>query len=99
MKEVEAMSRCVLYRKEEYIIVRNGNGNKVYYTVINTKLNTHIHINTGIKLCKIIINRAVNRDISKCSLFIKNKVLILLGKNHDWNISHTKVKESTHNHY
>ena len=59
MKEVEVMSSCVLYRKSDYIIVRNGNRNKSYYTIINMKLNTHIHINKGIKLCKIIINKAI----------------------------------------
>ena len=99
MKEVEVMSSCVLYRKSDYIIVRNGNRNKSYYTIINMKLNTHIHINKGIKLCKIIINKAITKDISKCSLFIQNKVLILLGKNSEWNEKHSEVKISTHNHY
>lgn len=93
------MSRCILYRKSEYILVRNGNGSGTYYTIVNTKLNTHVHVNQGMKLSKLIINRAINEDILNTSLFIKNKVLILLGKNEDWNKNHSKLKIKNHNQY
>lgn len=92
------MSSCILYRKHEYIIVRNGNNKGSYYTVINTKLNTHIHINNNIKLCKIIVQKAIKNDYYKCSEFMKHKIEILLGLNKDWNNCH-KTNIHLHNLY
>lgn len=70
----------------------------MYYTIINTKLNTHVHINYSIKTCKIIVQKSINLDTSKCNEFMKHKIEILLGQNEDWNSKH-KIKIYNHNQY
>lgn len=94
------MSSCIMYRKHEYLIVKNRvrNGTSDYYTIINTRLNTHVHINDTIKLCKIIVKKSMNKDFFKCNEFLKHKIEILLGLNEDWNQKH-KVKIYSHNIY
>jgi hypothetical protein len=95
------MSRCVKYRREEYLIVQNNHKSKAYYTVINTKLNTHIHLNCGIKTAKVLVARAITQNTKGLNEFMKNKLEILLGNNADWNICHScLVKVNTsHNIY
>jgi len=92
------MSSCVIYRKHEYLVTKNGNTKHYYYTIVNTKLNTHVHINNTIKLCKIIVQKSINGDYSRCSKYMVDKVEILLGKNKNWNDMH-KVLVYKHNIY
>lgn len=86
------MSRCVIYVKRQYMIVQNGHGKSLYYTIINTELNTHVHINAGIKVAKIIVQRACSGDTTKLNMYKKSRVEILRGENESWNSTHaTKI--------
>lgn len=82
------MSRCILHRKEEYIVVQNGHGSNMYYTIINTSLNTHVHINNSIRLAKILIQRARQDRLDGLNDYKLHRVLILQGKDEDWNNMH-----------
>jgi hypothetical protein len=92
------MSSCIILKKQEYTVVINGGRRKNYYTIINTKLNTHVHINDSIKTCKIIVQRAINNDFCKSNSYIKHKIEILLGQNSEWNSKHN-IKIYNHNLY
>jgi hypothetical protein len=92
------MSSCILLEKQEYLVVINGGKKKSYYTIINKKLNTHVHINDSIKTCKIIVQKAIKNDFSKSNSYIKHKVEILLGQNEEWNENHN-IKIYNHNLY
>jgi len=82
------MSNCVLYKKKDYIIVQNSNKTKRYLTVVNTKVGTHVHLNSGVKTAKVLVTRAISGNTLKLNEFMLNKLNILLGNNEDWNLSH-----------
>lgn len=86
------MSSCVLYRSEDYVIVQNGHGKNLYYTAVNTKLNTHVHVNGGIKTAKIVVQRAKNNNLEGLNEYKLHRVLILQGKDKNWNDTHRNVR-------
>ena len=50
-----------IYKKDDYVVVQNGKSHK-YFTVINTKLQTHTHLNQ-LYQAKIVIDCCVSKKM------------------------------------
>lgn len=82
------MSRSVLYRKGDFMVVQNGGGRSLYYTIINTVDGSHTHVRgrnggSNIKTAKIVCAKAHVGDIKKnYPYFMKLSIFRVLNK-HD----------------
>jgi hypothetical protein len=81
-----------VYSKREFTTVKSHNCWGNYYTVLNTNLDTHIHVNE-LKTAKILIFHAIKYQKGvkniKLNRWMLSKIDILLGNNKEWINSHS----------
>lgn len=51
-----------IYKQDDYIVVQNGNKSHKYFTVVNTKNQTHTHLNQFYQ-AKMIIDCCVSKKL------------------------------------
>lgn len=64
-----------IYKKGDYVVIQNGNKSHKYFTIVNTKLQTHTHVNQ-LYQAKIIIDCCVSKKLRdrKYSKYIQTSI-------------------------
>ena len=70
------MSRQIIYRQSYIIVIRNFSPEGNYFTVVNTKKDTHTHINGSNPKAAIMICRSAKKCVipEKYPIWMKNSI-------------------------